>query len=188
MAPGSLLLIAVGLSMDAFAVSVNNGITTRQSRAYQALVLALFFGGFQALMAFAGWSLGSLAQGLVAAIDHWIAFVLLTAIAGKMMYEAVTEQEPACYVGVLGICTILALSVATSIDALAVGVSLSLLQSSILDPVVVIGLTTFLLTLIGSALGQFLGSLAGKRFEFLGGLILLAIGAKILIEHLCSHC
>jgi len=179
-----LMLIAVGLSMDAFAVSVNKGVFSRQSKALQALTLAVFFGSFQALMALTGWSLGSLAHDLVSTLDHWVAFVLLAAIGGKMMYEALSRTEAARYAGVLGLCTVLALSIATSIDALAVGIGLSFLQSSILDPVAVIGLTTFLLTLIGSAIGQFLGSLAGNRFEFLGGVILIAIGFKILIGHL----
>ncbi|MFB3904033.1 MAG: manganese efflux pump MntP family protein [Acidobacteriota bacterium] len=183
MPSGSLMLIAVGLSMDAFAVSASNGVIDRYSKLLQALVLAFFFGSFQGLMALAGWSAGSLAHSLVGAIDHWVAFSLLAAIAGKMMYESFSSDEPTVYCGVLSLCTILALSVATSIDALAVGVSLSFLESSIFDPVVVIGVTTFFLTLVGSAVGHVLGRMVGKRFELLGGVILLAIGVKILVEH-----
>ncbi len=183
MASGSMMLIAVGLSMDAFAVSASNGGINKHAKALQALILALFFGSFQGIMALAGWSAGSLAHSLVGAIDHWIAFSLLALIAGKMMYESLAGEEPATYGGILSLCTILALSVATSIDALAVGVSLSFLDSSILDPVVIIGLTTFFLTLVGSAVGHVLSKMVGQRFEFLGGLILLAIGVKILLEH-----
>ncbi len=183
MAPGSMMLIAVGLSMDAMAVSASSSVIDRHSKAFQAVLLAFFFGGFQALMALAGWSVGSLAHSLVAALDHWIAFSLLVVIAGKMIYESFSNDQPAAYCGVLSLCTILALSVATSIDALAVGIGLSFLDLSILDPVVIIGLTTFVLTLVGSALGHLLGKMVGKRFEFLGGLILLAIGVKILLEH-----
>ncbi len=183
MASGSLMLIAVGLSMDALAVSASNGVINRHSKVLQAIVLAVFFGGFQGLMALAGWSVGSLAHSLMAALDHWIAFSMLVVIAGKMMYESLSGEEPATCCGVLSLCTILALSVATSIDALAVGVGLSFLESSILDPVMIIGLTTFFLTLVGAALGHLLGKVVGKRFELLGGLILLAIGLKILVEH-----
>lgn len=183
MAPGSLMLIAVGLSMDAFAVSASNGVVNKQSRVLQALLLAVFFGSFQGLMALAGWSVGSLAHDLVTAVDHWIAFFLLAAIAGKMIYESFGDEAPVTFGGLLNLCTILALSVATSVDALAVGIGLSFLKSSILDPVVIIGLTTFFLTLVGAALGHVLGKMVGKRFELLGGLILLAIGIKILVEH-----
>ena len=184
MPTGSLMLIAVGLSMDAFAVSASNGVCNRHSRFLQAVILAFFFGSFQGLMALGGWALGSLAHSVIAATDHWIAFSLLTVIAGKMMYESLAAKEPAMYGGVLSLCTVLALSVATSIDAMAVGVSLSFLDSSILDPAVIIGLTTFFLTLVGAAVGHVLGRLVGRRFEFLGGLILLAIGVKIVVEHM----
>jgi len=183
MASGSLMLIAVGLSMDAFAVSASNGVIKKHSLILQAILLAVFFGSFQGLMALAGWSVGSLAHNLVAAIDHWIAFTLLAVIAGKMMCESFASEKPATYGGILSLCTILALSVATSIDALAVGIGLSFIESSILDPVVVIGLTTFFLTLVGAAIGHVLGKMIGRRFELLGGLILLAIGVKILVEH-----
>lgn len=182
---GSLMLLAVGLSMDAFAVSASNGVIDRHSKALQAVILAVFFGSFQALMAFAGWSVGSLAHSLITALDHWIAFSLLAVIAGKMIHESFSGEEPA-YCGVLSLSTILALSVATSIDALAVGISLSFLASSILDPMVIIGLTTFVLTLVGAAVGHLLGKMIGRRFEALGGLILFAIGLKILIEHSIS--
>ncbi|RPJ59142.1 MAG: manganese efflux pump [Acidobacteria bacterium] len=183
MASGSLMLIAVGLSMDALAVSASNGMINRHSKVLHAVVLAVFFGSFQGLMALAGWSVGSLAHDLVAAIDHWIAFLLLAAIAGKMIYESFGGEEPTSCSGTLTLCTVLALSVATSIDALAVGVGLSFLDLSILDPVVIIGLTTFFLTLVGAGLGHLLGKMVGRRFELLGGLILLAIGLKILLEH-----
>jgi len=168
--------------MDAFAVSASHGVINRHSKVLQAVVLAIFFGAFQGLMALAGWSAGSLAHNLLAAIDHWIAFGLLGGIAGKMIYESLNGGELG-YCGVLSLCTILALSVATSIDALAVGIGLSFLESSIIDPVVIIGLTTFFLTLVGAAVGHVLGKMVGRRFELLGGVILLAIGVKILVEH-----
>jgi manganese efflux pump family protein len=178
----SLLLVAVGLSMDAFAVSVYSGVSSRQRKVSEGLLLALFFGGFQSLMALAGWATGSWAAPFFSAVDHWIAFGLLAAVGVKMIYESFGEVD--CQIlNPMTLCMVLTLSVATSIDALAVGVSLSFMDpSSILDPVLIIGLTTFLVSLVGVALGRYLGSLAGNRFALLGGIILLAIGTHILVE------
>ena len=182
MQPISLMLIAVGLSMDAFAVSVNDGVTARRFHVTRPLILALFFGAFQSIMALAGWSVGAWASPLISAVDHWVAFGLLTAVGGNMLYESTkTNRKPLD--DSLTICTLLALSVATSIDALAVGVGFACLRASILDPAVIIGITTFVLSLVGVYLGRVMGKLAGNRFELLGAVILLVLGMKILVEH-----
>ena len=182
MQPLSLLFIAVGLSMDAFAVSVNDGVTARRAPAKRPLILALCFGIFQSLMAFVGWSLGAWASPLVSAMDHWIAFLLLLAVGVNMLRESFkADRKP--IENSLTICTLLALSVATSIDALAVGVGFACLRSTIFDPVVIIGVTTFVLSLVGVYLGRVMGKLAGNRFELIGAAILLVIGFKILLEH-----
>jgi manganese efflux pump family protein len=186
--PGSsLLFIAVGLSMDAFAVSVSSGVSSKEGKISEGLLLALFFGAFQSLMALVGWASGSWAAVFLSAVDHWIAFCLLAAVGGKMIYESFGTTGHA-HCGPLSFCLILTLSVATSIDALAVGVSLSFIDlSSILDPVLIIGLTTFFLSLVGVALGRYIGSRFGNRFAFLGGVILLVLGTKMLLEHLSAN-
>jgi manganese efflux pump family protein len=182
MPPFSLIAMAVGLSMDAFAVSVNNGVSTGADRQPHPFLLPLFFGVFQGMMTLAGWMTGSWASAFLASVDHWVAFFLLSAVGVKMLHEAWRDSPGNC-AGALGFCTLLALSVATSLDALAVGISLSFLNSSILDPVVIIGLTTFALSLVGVCLGRMAGRLAGNRFQVLGGAVLIGIGVKILLEH-----
>jgi putative Mn2+ efflux pump MntP len=182
MQPISLFLMAVGLSMDCFAVSVSDGVIARRAPLARPLTLAFFFGTFQSLMAMAGWLLGGWASSLIAAADHWIAFALLAAVGGKMFYEACRgEEKPLDQT--LTFWALLALSVATSIDALAVGISLSCLHASIFDPVVIIGLTTFVLSLSGVYLGRILGHVVGNRFEMIGAVILVSLGVKILVEH-----
>ena len=180
----TLLLIAFGLSMDAFAVSISNGITIKRRRTNHALRIGLFFGSFQALMPLIGWSAGLNLRDLISGVDHWIAFGLLSFIGCKMIYESTRMDIREKEVKPLTLPTLLVLSVATSIDALAVGISFALLQISIVTPILVIGVVTFLLSFLGVLTGSKIGHFFEKKIEILGGLILIGIGIKILIEHL----
>ena len=182
-----LLLIAVGLSMDAFAVSICKGLGMKEVNPKVAVVLALFFGGFQALMPLIGWALGSQFLGIIGPIDHWVAFVLLAVIGGKMLWEAFREGagegdgKPADRID-LGEFFILA--IATSIDALAVGISFAALSVDIVPSVALIGVTTFVISCAGVKAGSVFGSRYKSKAEFTGGAILILIGVKILLEHL----
>lgn len=182
-----LLLIAVGLSMDAFAVSICKGLGMKKVNLKVAFVLALFFGGFQALMPLIGWALGSQFLWLISPIDHWIAFVLLAVIGGKMLWEALHDEEgeddgkPADKID-LGEFFILA--VATSIDALAVGISFAALAVDIMPSILIIGVVTFCFTIAGVFVGNFFGSRYEKPASIVGGVVLILIGLKILLEHL----
>ena len=183
-----LALIAVGLSMDAFAVSVCKGLGMKRLDMGQALVIALFFGGFQALMPLAGWALGSGFQSYIEPVDHWIAFALLAFIGGKMLYDAFHEEdgdEPvAGEAARLDLKEILMLAIATSIDALAVGVSFAFLQVDIVPAISLIGVITFALSLVGVAVGHQFGARFEKPATIVGGVVLILIGLKILLEHL----
>lgn len=182
-----LLLIAVGLSMDAFAVSICKGLGMKKVNLKVAFVLALFFGGFQALMPLIGWALGNQFLWLISPIDHWIAFVLLAVIGGKMLWEALHDEEgeddgkPADKID-LGEFFILA--VATSIDALAVGISFAALAVDIVPSILIIGVVTFCFTIAGVFVGNFFGSRYEKPASIVGGVVLILIGLKILLEHL----
>lgn len=182
-----LLLIAAGLSMDAFAVSICKGLGMKRVNLKVAFVLALFFGGFQALMPLIGWALGSQFLWLISPIDHWIAFVLLAVIGGKMLWEALHDEEgeddgkPADKID-LGEFFILA--VATSIDALAVGISFAALAVDIVPSILIIGVVTFCFTIAGVFVGNFFGSRYEKPASIVGGVVLILIGLKILLEHL----
>ena len=177
-----LFLIAVGLSMDAFAVSVCKGLSVRKVRLRHLLLAGLYFGGFQFLMPVIGWLLGVRFEHLIQSVDHWIAFGLLSIIGLSMIRESRSGAEEMN--DDFGFRTMLLLAVATSIDALAVGVTFAFLQVRILPAAGLIGVTTFLL----SALGIRIGSVFGARFksgaELAGGVILILIGLKILLEHL----
>ncbi len=182
-----LLLIAVGLSMDAFAVSICKGLGMKKVNLKVAFALALFFGGFQALMPLIGWALGSQFLWLISPIDHWIAFVLLAVIGGKMLWEALHDEEgedngkPADKID-LGEFFILA--VATSIDALAVGISFAALAVDIVPSILIIGVVTFCFTIAGVFVDNFFGSRYEKPASIVGGVVLFLIGLKILLEHL----
>lgn len=180
----SVIAIAIGLAMDAFAVSITSGATIRTMRLRHALLIASFFGAFQAFMPYIGWSIGQLARVLISNVDHWVAFALLAAVGGKMIYEARAERNEETVRDPLNIYVLFMLSIATSIDALAVGISLSFLDISILTPIVVIGLVTFVFSFAGTYIGDMFGHFFERKFEVLGGLILIGIGVKILIEHL----
>ena len=180
-----LFIIAVGLSMDAFAVSVCKGLSVRELKPRHALTVGAYFGGFQMLMPLIGFALGVRFQSLIMSIDHWIAFVLLALIGFNMIKESreEEEEEEKPYAGV-NFKELLILAVATSIDALAVGVSFAFLGVHIAPAVTLIGCTTFVLTLVGVWVGNLFGSRYKSRAELTGGIILILIGVKILLEHL----
>ena len=181
-----LFLIAVGLSMDAFAVSICKGLGMRRLNMRQAVLIALFFGGFQALMPVIGWALGSQFASLVTPVDHWIAFVLLAFIGGKMLWDAFhgEEGDTEALDAPLDLRELLMLAVATSIDALAVGITFAFLEVDIVPSVSLIGVTTFVLSLAGVAIGHQFGARWEKPSSVVGGVILILIGCKILLEHL----
>ncbi|MGI6201542.1 MAG: manganese efflux pump MntP family protein [Christensenellales bacterium] len=181
----SLMLLALSLSMDAFAVSISTGITLKQVRPWHAIKTGLFFGGFQALMPLIGYLAGNTVAAYIVNVDHWIAFILLGFIGVRMIIEAVKESEE-CPKGADPTRTrnLLVLAVATSIDALAVGVSLALMQVDILFSAATIGVTTFALSALGVLLGRKLGCVFQKWAEIAGGVVLVGIGLKILVEHL----
>lgn len=184
----TLLLMGVGLSMDAFAVSICKGLSMRKVNKKQCLVIGLFFGGFQALMPFIGWVLGSQFEQYITSIDHWIAFILLGLIGGKMVVEAIREKDEAVEVGKmdppLDLKEMFILAIATSIDALAVGITFAFLQVPIVEAISIIGITTFVISVIGVYVGNFFGNRYKKKAELAGGMILILIGLKILLEHL----
>src|SRR4030043_1501185 len=173
----SLLLIAFGLAMDAFAVSISNGITLKHQRTTHALRIGIFFGSFQALMPLIGWSAGLTLRDLISGVDHWIAFGLLSLIGCKMIYES-TKIRDDKEIRSLNVFVLLLLSIATSIDALAVGLSFAFLKIAIVTPIIIIGVVTFVLSFFGVLVGNRLGHFFEKKMEMLGGLILIGIGAK----------
>ena len=183
-----LFLLGVGLSMDAFAVSVCKGLGMKKLNKKQALIIGLYFGGFQALMPFVGWLLGSQFQKYITSIDHWIAFILLGFIGGKMMIEAVREWNEEEVVDVMDAPidhkNMLVLAVATSIDALTVGITFAFLGTPIVEAISIIGITTMVISIAEVVVGNFFGSRYKSKAEFIGGLILVLLGLKILLEHL----
>lgn len=178
-----LFLIAIGLSMDAFAVAVCKGLSMKTINKKYMFLIALFFGGFQALMPLLGYFLGSQFSAYIERFDHWVAFLLLAVIGGNMIRESREEAEEESYQGI-NYKELLLLAVATSIDALAVGITFAFLQVEIVPAVALIGCTTFVLSLIGVVVGNLFGARYKSRAEFTGGVILLLIGVKILLEHL----
>lgn len=182
-----LFLIGVGLSMDAFAVSVCKGLGMSRLNMKQAVVISLFFGGFQALMPLVGWALGSQLADLITPIDHWIAFALLAFVGGKMLWDAFHEDDGGdgeAKDATLDLKELLMLAIATSIDALAVGVTFAFLQVAIVPSVTIIGVTTFALSFVGVAVGHFFGARFEKPATIAGGAVLILIGVKTLLEHL----
>ncbi|MCI8817815.1 MAG: manganese efflux pump [Oscillibacter sp.] len=179
-----LLLIAAGLSMDAFAVSVCKGLSVQQVQPRHYLLTGVWFGGFQALMPSIGYLLGSVFEGYIVSFDHWIAFLLLSLIGGNMVKESLSGDEE-CHDSSFSLRTMFLLAVATSIDALAVGVTFALLPDvHILSAVALIGVTTFLLSACGLKVGNLFGLRYKARAELAGGVILILMGLKILLEHL----
>ena len=178
-----LFLIAVGLSMDAFAVSVCKGLSVRKVTVKHALCVGLYFGGFQALMPAIGYVLGRQFESLITSVDHWIAFVLLGIIGGNMIREALSHEEEKLDDS-FSFKTMITLAVATSIDALAMGVTFAFLQVQIVPAVLFIGVITFVLSAIGLKVGNVFGAKYKSRAELFGGVVLVLMGIKILLEHL----
>jgi putative Mn2+ efflux pump MntP len=183
-----ILGIAVALAMDCFAITLGLACSARGLTMRQAFRMAAFFGGFQFGMPLLGWLAGDKLLGVLRHVDHWVAFGLLALIGGRMIWESVTmsDEEKACRPDQTSGHRLLVLALATSIDALAVGLSLGVVRTVIVYPAVVIGLTSFVLTVVGAKLGPIVGRLVGKRAELIGGLILIGIGVKILVEHLAN--
>lgn len=180
----STLFLATGLAMDAFAVSITGGImSTTVSFAY-ALKIALFFAGFQMIMPLLGWYFGQSVKQYIASYDHWIAFFLLFAIGGRMVYESFQGRERYRPINFNNISILLFLSIATSIDAFIAGVSLSILEMNILFVIIIIGIITLLLSLMGVKIGKILGRLVEKYAHLVGGIILITIGFQVLIAHI----
>lgn len=184
-----VLLIGIGLSMDAFAAAVCQGLRMRKLRYGNAVIIALFFGGFQALMPFLGWALGINFEEYIVSVDHWIAFALLAFLGGKMIFDVIRGEDGddgkcAADSGVLDLKELLLLAIATSIDALAVGISFAFLQVKIGSAVSLIGVTTFILVFFGVLIGNKFGTKYKNKATVAGGVILILIGLKILLEHL----
>ncbi len=179
-----ILLLAVGLSMDSLAVSVAGGAVMRRLTMGGMVKIGLFMGVTQAGLTVVGYLLGAGFQKYITTIDHWIAFLLLLYLGGKMIWESRKEGEEECRTDLLDNKTLLGMSVATSIDALAVGISLALLDSEIVLEAVLIGVVTFLMSVFGVYFGSSFGRRIDLKLDLIGGLILIGIGAKILVEHL----
>ena len=178
-----LFLIGVGLSMDAFAVAICQGLSMTRIKWGHALTVGLYFGGFQALMPLLGWVLGSQFSGYIQQYDHWVAFILLLLIGGNMIREGVKGDAEDCDPS-LAFGTMLMLAVATSIDALAVGITFAFLNVPILAAVAFIGVVTFVISALGVKIGNLFGARYKSKAEIFGGAVLILIGAKILLEHL----
>lgn len=185
-----LLLTAIALSMDAFAVSVCKGLGMRRMRYDQALVISLYFGVFQALMPLIGWLLGKSFSRYIQAFDHWIAFVLLAFLGGKMLWDVFHEKEDGeqeLAERRLDHRELFMLAIATSIDALAVGIAFACLDVNIWSSISIIGVTTLVISFAGVWIGNRFGNRFQKKAEIAGGLVLILIGVKILAEHLIEH-
>lgn len=179
----TLFVTAVGLSMDAFAVSICKGLAMKKLSWKKALIIGLWFGGFQALMPTAGYLLGTRFESYVTAIDHWIAFALLALIGANMIKEALSKEEEDTN-DCVDVKTMFLLAVATSIDALAVGITYAFLQVQLVPAVTFIGIITFSLSVAGVKIGNVFGLKYKSKAEITGGVILILMGAKILLEHL----
>ena len=182
-----LLIIAIGLSMDAFAVSIGKGLSITKIKLSHALKVGLWFGGFQALMPLIGYLLGSTFADIVTDYDHWVAFGLLALIGGNMIKEAL-EKDDDCdckkkQKNSFGLVTMLTLAVATSIDALAIGVTFAFFKVAIIPAIITIGITTFIFSIAGLKIGHIFGCKYKSHAELFGGVILILIGLKILLEH-----
>jgi putative Mn2+ efflux pump MntP len=176
--------LAVGLALDAFSVAVVSGVMVKKPRLRFALRIAFSFGLFQALMPVLGWAAGGLLSDFISGVDHWVAFLLLCLIGVHMIYESSRPVSSRNSFDPLNLKILFVLSVATSIDALAVGIGLAFIEIAILPTILIIGVVTFCLSLAGYYIGDRIGKLLGNRVRILGGIILIGIGLKILIEHL----
>ncbi|MCW0482502.1 manganese efflux pump MntP family protein [Gaoshiqia sediminis] len=182
----TVIILAIGLSFDTFAVSVTSGLSLPAIRFFQAVKLALILAVFQAFMPLIGWLLESSVRRLIEPVDHWIAFGLLSLIGGKMIIENLLPHETKSIKDPLKFRTAVIMAFATSVDALAVGFSLALLLEKIIPAVIIIGAVTFLASMTGVLIGKKTGPRINKYAEILGGAILIFIGIKILFEHLMA--
>ena len=182
----TIIVVAVGLAIDAFAVSIVSGSAYKQLHVKHVVRMAVFFGAFQAVMPLIGFMAGLSVRQYIEFCDHWIAFGLLSAVGGKMIYESFKIKSIEERFDPSNIFVLLMLSVATSIDALAIGITLSLITCSIIAAVIIIGLVTFVLSYLGVYIGKKFGHFFENKIEAFGGLVLIGLGIKILIEHLLS--
>jgi len=177
-----LFLIAVGLSMDSFAASIANGLCFKKIKIGNVLKTSLFFALFQGLMPIGGWLVGSILEAYIMKIDHWIAFILLSAIGLKMIWSSVKNKKTGC-IRLLALSSILFMSLATSIDAFIIGISISFIGYEILFAALIIGLTTFIFSFAGMYIGKVCGRFLENKVEIAGGVILILLGLKILVDH-----
>lgn len=184
----AMLILALGMSMDAFAAAVGKGASLAKPRFSEALRIGLIFGGVETLTPLIGWSLGQIASQYVVRWDHWIAFIMLTFLGGRMILEGVrgNAEETGTTLQRHGFWLLVMTAIATSLDSMAIGVSLAFLQVSILTTALAIGLATLVMSTLGVMIGRFIGPLLGKRAEILGGLVLIGIGSNILYTHLAG--
>ena len=182
----TIIVIALGLAMDAFAVAIASGTAYKQLKVEHVFRIALFFGAFQAFMPAVGWLCGLSAREALAHYDHWVAFGLLAGIGVKMIYESFKIRQAERRPDPMSTLVLVSLSVATSIDALAVGITLSVLNSSIAAAAIIIGVVTFVLSYAGVYIGKTVGHIFENKIEAVGGIVLIGIGTKILIEHLTA--
>lgn len=192
----TIILIAIALAMDAFSIAITKGFTLKNITKMQCLWFGIFFGGFQAVMPILGWASGIQLKGLISTVAPWIAFILLLAIGIKMIYESLQtpdkentieknkDENELVNKGKFSFKELALLSIATSIDAFAVGVTFAILKTPILFPIILIGTVSFVLTEAGILIGQRIGHYFGNRFEIIGGIVLILLGFKILLEGL----
>lgn len=181
---GELIVLSLGLGMDAFAVSICKGLSMKKMNWKKALIIGLYFGGFQAIMPVLGYSLSKGFENFVTSIDHWIAFILLSIIGGKMVKDAFSPENSENCNEDVGFKTMIVLAIATSIDALAVGITFAFLNVNLILAIALIGSITFFLSVIGTKVGNIFGDRYENKAELLGGVILIFLGIKILLEHL----
>lgn len=181
---GELIVLSLGLGMDALAVSICKGLSMKKMNWKKALIIGLYFGGFQAIMPVLGYSLSKGFENFVTSIDHWIAFILLSIIGGKMVKDAFSPENSENCNEDVGFKTMIVLAIATSIDALAVGITFAFLNVNLILAIALIGSITFFLSMIGTKVGNVFGDRYENKAELLGGVILIFLGIKILLEHL----
>lgn len=179
-----IAIIGIGLAMDAFAVSICKGLAMKKMSYQKAIIIALFFGGFQALMPAIGYVLGTTFASKIAAIDHWIAFILLSLIGVNMIKEALGKEDDECLDDALHFGDLIMLSIATSVDALAVGITFAFFNVSIVLSTSIIGFITFIICIIGVKVGNVFGEKYKSKAELTGGILLIIMGCKILLDHL----
>jgi putative Mn2+ efflux pump MntP len=180
----TLFLIALSLSFDTFAVSVTTGLIIKNIQFKQAVKIAIVLALVQSIMPFLGWYMGILIKDLIIDYDHWLAFILLSIIGGKMIYESLKKEEESKNFNPEKLSVLITIAIATSIDALIVGITFAFINIDILFSAILIGSITFLAGMLGMLLGKNIGNKLGKKPELIGGIILIGIGVKILLEHL----